>query len=164
MNALWTYFWPVFALSLLVGAVAGMIAWRRTHRRWALLGIGAVAMLGAALLWHGPFGGAARFSGQVEGIARTTLDHYEMPQVEARLQRGPVTRRMMLRGPADEFQRREIVRIMEDIPGVSAASWSRPGRLPLIVEGAVVGLIGYLLGCLLAYGASLHRRNTQTGW
>jgi len=75
-----------------------------------------------------------------------------------------MTRRMMLSGPADQFQRREIVRIMQDIPGVSSASWSRPGRLPLFAEGSVIGLLGYLLGCLLAYGVSLHRRNSQTGW
>jgi ABC-type lipoprotein release transport system permease subunit len=30
--------------------------------------------------------------------------------------------------------------------------------MPLLVEGSVVGLIGFLLGCLVAYGASLRRR------
>ena len=164
MNALWSYFWPVFGLALLVGGITGIFAWRPRARRWPLFAIGAVAMLGAALLWHGPFGGAERFVGPVEQIARQTLDHYEMPQVQARLQRGPLTRRMMLSGAADDFQRREIVRIMSEIPGVSAASWTRRGRLPLIVEGSVVGLIGYLLGCLLAYAASLQRRYSQERW
>jgi hypothetical protein len=163
MNALWSYFWPAFALGLLVGGIVGILAWRTAAPRWRLLGIGAVAMLAATFLWHGPFGGADRLAGKVEKIARDTLVHYEMPQVQARLQRSPMTRRIQLSGPADEFQRREIARIMIEIPGVASASWSR-GGVPLLAEGAVIGLLGYLLGSLFAYAASLHRRNTQTGW
>ena len=60
MNALWSYFWPLFALALVVGAIAGMIAWRSAARRWTLLAAGAVAMLGVAMLWHGPLGGGDR--------------------------------------------------------------------------------------------------------
>jgi hypothetical protein len=164
MNALWSYFWPVFALSLLVGTIAGIIAWRSATRRWPLLGAGAVAMLGAALLWHGPLGGAGRLVASIEPLARKTLVYYEMGEVQAQLQRGLLSRKMLLSGPADDFQRREIVRIMSDIPGVSAASWTRGGGLPLILEGSVVGLLGYLVGCLLAYGASLHRRNSDGRW
>ena len=164
MNTLWSYFWPIFALSLLVGAVAGVIAWRSPARRWTLLGLGALAMLGAALLWHGPFGGAGRLTGSVERIARDTLAYYEMPQVQGRLQRGPLSRKLVMSGPADAFQRREIARMMSEIPGVSSVSWSRAGGLPLILEGAVVGLIGYLLGCIAAYGATLHRRFAQEKW
>jgi hypothetical protein len=164
MNALWSYFWPVFALGLLVGGIAGIFAWRTAAPRWRLLGVGAAAMLGTALLWHGPLGGAGRLAGKVETIARDTLVYYEVPEVQARLQRGPMVRKMMLSGSADEFQRREIARIMTEIPGVASASWSRRGGIPLLAEGAVIGMLGYLLGCLLAYGASLHRRNTQTGW
>lgn len=164
MNALWGYFWPVFALSLLTGVVAGMIAWRSATRRWTLLAAGAVAMLGGALLWHGPLGGSDRLAASVERIARGALVYYEVPQVRARLQRRPMTREMLLSGPADDFQRREVVRMMSEIPGVSSASWSPGSSLPLIVEGSVVGLIAYLLGCLLAYAASLHRRSSQGGW
>lgn len=164
MNALWSYFWPLFALSLLVGTIAGIIAWRPGARRLRLLAAGALAMLVAAFVWHGPLGGADRLAASVERIARQTLTYYEMPQVQARLQRGPLARKLLLSGPADDFQRREIVRILRQIPGVSAASWSRGGGLPLIVEGSVVGLIAYLLGCLLAYVASQHRRFTNGGW
>ena len=164
MNALWSYFWPIFALSLLVGTIAGLIAWRPRAPRWALVAAGAVVMLAAALLWHGPLGGADRLAASAERIAADTLVYYEVPQVQGRLQRGPLTRRMLLSGPADDFQRREIVRMMREIPAVSGAGWSRRGELPLIVEGSVVGLIGYLLGCLLGYGVSLHRRNSQETW
>ena len=164
MNALWSYFWPVFALSLLVGTIAGLIAWR-SARTWTLLAAGGVAMLGAALLWHGPLGGADRLAASAERIARFTLVYYEMPDIEARLQRGPVSRRMVLSGTADNFQRRELVRMMSEIPGVSSASWAPRADLPLIVEGSVVGLIGYLLGALLAYAAHRRRRtNLQWRW
>lgn len=165
MNPLWSYFWPVFALSLVVGAIAGLIAWRSTRHRWTLLAAGAVAMFGAAALWHGPLGGADRLAASAERIARDTLVYYEVPEVRASLQRGPVTRTMLLSGPADDFQRREIARMMSEIPGVSDASWSRGGGLPLIVEGTVIGLIGFLLGSLLAYAAHLRRRsNSQWRW
>lgn len=164
MNALWAYFWPVFALGLLVGGLVGIFAWRTAAPRWRLLGLGAAAMLAIALIWHGPAGGGDRLAGKVEKIARDTLVYYEVGQVQARLQRRPMTRKMMLSGPADAFQRGEIARIMIEIPGVASASWSRRGGIPLLAEGAVIGLLGYLLGCLLAYGASLHRRNSQTGW
>ncbi len=164
MNALWSYFWPVFALALLVGAVTGIFAWRPGARRWTLVTVGAVVMLAGASLWHGPLGGGDRLVRPIERIAQETLAYYEMPQVQARLQREPLTRTLLLRGPADQFQRGEIVRIMREIPGVAAASWTGGRGLPLIVEGSAVGLIGYLLGCLLAYGASLNRRNSQGRW
>lgn len=164
MNALWSYFWPVFALGLLIGAVTGIFAWRTGARRWALIAVGALVMLAGVVLWHGPLGGGDRLARPVERIARETLVYYEMPQVEARLQRRPIRRILHLSGPADDFQREEIVRIMREIPGVSAASWSAARSLPLVVEGFAIGLIGYLLGCLLAYGASLHRRNPEGRW
>lgn len=165
MNALWSYFWPLFALSVVVGTIAGLIAWRSPGRRWVLLSAGAVAMLGVASLWHGPMGGADRLSGSVERLARDTLVYYEMPQVQARLQRAPLVRRLVLSGPADDFQRREIVRIMREIPGVASAAWSPRRGLPLIVEASVVGLIGFLLGSLLAYAAHVRRRsNLEWRW
>lgn len=159
MNALWSYFWPVFACSIVVGLIAGMIAWRSAGAlRWKRMAVGAAAMVALAMAWHGPLGGANRLAASVERTARDTLDHYEMPEIEARLQRGPVSRQLALRGPADSFQQREIVRMLSEIQGVSGASWTNRRSLPLIVEGAVVGLIAYLLGCLLAYVASVHRR------
>lgn len=164
MNALWGYFWPVFALAIALGALAGMIAWRSSARRWPLIAAGAGAMLVGTLIWHGPLGSADRLAASVERIARDTLVHYEVPQVQARLQRRPMTRQLLLSGRADGFQRREIVRIVSQIPGVSGASWRGGRSLPLIVEGFVVGLIAYLLGCLLAYAASLHRRDSEGSW
>lgn len=164
MNPLWNYFWPAFAVGLLIGAIGGLIAFRR-RRRALLIGGGLALSLAAAALWHGPLGAADRFQGQVERAARQTLDYYEMTAVTARLHHGPLTRRMRLAGPADDFQRSELVRIMDELPGVSGARWSGAGGLPLIAEVGVVALAGFLIGLLLAYLVELRRRyNAQWKW
>ena len=106
MNALWTYYWPVFAAGLVIGAIAGTIAFRR-NRKPTLI-IGAVVAIAAAALWHGPLGGADQFAARVERGARQALDYYEMTHVTAQLQRGPLSRRLILTGQADDFQHSEL--------------------------------------------------------
>jgi hypothetical protein len=164
MNALWTYFWPVFAVGLVIGAIAGSMAFRR--RRKPTLIIGGVLAIAAAALWHGPLGGAEQFSTRVERGARQALDYYEMTKVTAHLQRGPLSRRLILTGPADDFQHSELVRLLDQLPGVSSVSWSASGRgVPLIAESALVALTGFFAGLLLAYLFELHRRyNAQWKW
>ena len=92
--------------------------------RTSILAIGIATAIGATWVWHGPMGAGERFATGVEGRARAMLDHYEMWHVEARLERGPLTRRVVLSGPADDFQRREIKRMVESQPGVAEAVWS----------------------------------------
>jgi hypothetical protein len=82
-----------------------------------------IAVIGLTWLWHDPLGAGDDLASRVERQARAQLDRDEMTQVQARLQRGPLTRRLILSGPADDFQRREIVRRLEDIPGVGEARW-----------------------------------------
>jgi hypothetical protein len=55
---------------------------------------------------------------------------------------------------------------MDELPGVSSTTWSSDGGgVPLIVEGAGVSLLGFLLGLLLAYLVELRRRyNAQWNW
>lgn len=185
MNAWWSFFWPLFAAGLVIGAMAGSIAFRlprisakdqpggvifvahkwRHKRTVALLG-GLAACIAASALWSGPLGSANRFTGRVERDARLTLDNWEMTQVSAHLHRSPLTRTLILSGPADDFQRSELVRIMGLIPGVRDVTWSRArGGLPLIVESAVASIAGFLLGLLLAYLVELRRRyNAQWNW
>lgn len=88
------------------------------------LGIGAT--MAATALWHGPMGAADRFSGRIEQAARRTLDYYELPAVQAHVERGPLTRRIILSGPADDFQQAELVRILGGIPGVGGVRWANP--------------------------------------
>jgi len=98
-----------------------------TRRQILLLGIAAV--LATSALWHGPLGAGERLAGQAEATARRTLDYYELPMVQAHMQRDPLTRRLILTGPADDFQRAELVRILDQIPGVLEVRWD-PASLP----------------------------------
>lgn len=88
-----------------------------------ILALGIVLVIGLTWLWHGPLGAADRFAREVEKAARAQLDHDEMVRVQARFERGPLSRRLVLSGPADDFQRAEIKRRMELIPGVGEATW-----------------------------------------
>lgn len=98
------------------------------NRRTILL-VGIVATLGSTALWHGPLGAGERLALQSENSARRTLDYYELPMIQAQLQRGPLARRLILSGPADDFQRAELVRILDETPGVLEVRWD-PGSLP----------------------------------
>lgn len=167
MNALWSYFWPAFAAGLICGAVAGSIGFRSRARRIPAFTIGAVAAILLAALWHGPLGAADRFANRVQHSLQATIAYYEVPQMHAALHRGPLTRDVILSGTADEFQRGELARLVEDIPGVANASWSASGgdSLPLILEGCGAALLGFLFGLLLAYLVELRRRyNAEWNW
>jgi hypothetical protein len=166
MNALWNYFWPALAAGLIVGALAGSIAFRRRSKRNVALISGFAVSIALAALWHGPFGAADRFTAQVERSARKTLDYYEMTEVGAHLHHDPLTRRLVLSGPADDFQTSELVRMMGALPGVSGARWSSAGGgPPLIAEGVAAAVVGFLFGLLLAYLVELRRRyNAEWNW
>lgn len=184
MNAFWSYFWPAFGIGLVFGILAGSLAFRVSivrvrerpneptliarprRKRIALITIGVVATLAGTALWHGPLGAADRFSAKVLQDARTTLVNNEAPSgMTVQIHHGPLTRQLILSGPGDDFQRGEAVRLLRQIPGVGNASWTRSGRLPLIVEGMAVALLGFLLGLLVAYLVELRRRyNAQWNW
>lgn len=97
--------------------------------RRTILFLGLAATIGFTALWHGPLGAGDRLAAQVEGEARRTLDYYEMPMIQATLQRGPLSRRLVLSGPADDFQRSELIRILDETPGVLEVRWD-PASLP----------------------------------
>jgi hypothetical protein len=165
MNLLWDYFWPVLAAGLVVGLVAGSVGFRRGRRKSAIA-VGCAATIAAAALWHGPTGAGDRFAGTVDRIARQALDHYEMATVNAQLHRGPLTRRLILSGPADDFQRRELVRLFSEVPGVSGARWAGGSAgAPMIAEAIGAALAAFLAGLLLAWLIELRRRyNAQWTW
>ena len=91
--------------------------------------IGAAASLAFAELWHGPLGASDRLTGHVERTARAQLNDDEMTQVQARLASAPLSRTLILSGPADNFQRTELLRVMGEIPGVAEVRWD-PASLP----------------------------------
>jgi hypothetical protein len=175
MNAFWSFFWPVFAFGLLAGVLAGIIGFRRRpgmlllvyrKRRTAVPAAGAVACIIAALLWTGPLGGADRFVAAVEGEVHQSLVYYEMTMMQAHLHHGPLSRRVALSGPADDFQRGALAQALSALPGVSSARWgSADGGLPLVAEAAIAALLGYVIGLVLAYLVELHRRyDAQWSW
>ena len=141
MSVLLPYFWPCFAIGLVVGVIIGVFAfhkWPRRKRNIALA-IGVVVAVALALVWHGPLGAADRFAAEVERTARTGLDYYETPNIQGKLRRAPLTRTLVLSGkPATDFQRTELVRLFSQLPGVGRAQWENsPAGTPLVVEGAV---------------------------
>ena len=185
MNTLWTYFWPLVAAGLVIGAIAGSVGFRapraqpkdalagplpmtrdRRQRRRVALALGLAASVAVVGLWSGPMGAANQLTHRIERDARVTLDNYEMYPVGARLHHGPLTRQLILSGPADDFQRGELVRILGGISGVREARWSaHGGGAPLIVESAGAAILGFLLGLVLAYLVELRRRyNAQWNW
>ncbi len=131
-----------------------------------ILALGLAAVLAETALWHGPLGAGDRLAGKIERAVRAELVEQEMHLVTARVERGPLRRRLLLSGPADDFQRSELVRIMRDIPGVSDASWSAGGwRMPLLAEAILSALVAFGLGLLLAYLVELRRRaNAEWRW
>jgi hypothetical protein len=94
--------------------------------RFRILLLGALLTVAVAELFHGPLGAAAELETRIEGQARVTLDFYELPKVTAELDAKPLRRRLILSGPADEFQRRALVESLGGLPGVHEVRW-QPG-------------------------------------
>ena len=98
-----------------------------SRRRILLLGL--AVTIGFTALWHGPLGAGERLAALSEASARRTLDYYELPLIQAKMERRPLSRRLVLSGPADDFQRSELVRILDETPGVLEVRWD-PASLP----------------------------------
>ena len=123
---------------------------------------GMATTLAVAVIWHGPLGGSDRFASYVDGNVEQTLRDYEMTQIQAQLHQAPLRRTIVLSGPADNFQRGELVRILDAAPGVADVHWvgsPAPARLPLLAEAVLSALAGFALGLVLSYLLELRRRS-----
>ena len=125
--------------------------------------LGLAATIASAILWHGPGGAADRFVTRSERDVREMLEYFEMTHVEGRVQRGPIARRILYSGQADLFQRSELVRLGEDLPGIGEARWSRPKTtlsypLPLVVEAVALAIGAFLIGLTISTIAWYARR------
>ena len=98
--------------------------------RPAIFMLGVAATLAATAIYHGPMGKGDALAAKIERDARAELDRQEMFQVHARLERGPLRRRLILSGPADDFQRGALPEIMATVPGVDDVAWD-PASLPV---------------------------------
>jgi hypothetical protein len=94
--------------------------------RRLILPLGIAAVLVETAVFHGPLGAGDRFASGTETAIRVYLDRQEMPFVQAHFQRDPLRRRVILAGPADDFQQSELVRIVGEAPGVSDVRWANP--------------------------------------
>lgn len=168
MILLWELYWPVAALALVAAFLAGQLAFRGQDlgkqpghsRRRRALAVGLLAALAAVFLWHGPLGAGERLTNRLEASARAELQRLEMASVEARLSRDPLSRRILLSGPADPFQRSELPRMIAGLPGVSSVRWvpAVGFAIPVLAEAALLAAMSFLLGALLAYLIALRRR------
>ena len=185
MTLLWTYYWWLFAGAVAIGALSGWRAFRpvrikgtfppghmvklrrdRLRHRNRTLAAALVATIVLAIVAHGPTGRSDLFAAQIEREARAALVHYEVGFVNARLARGPLRRELQLSGPADDFQRRELVRMFGASRGVQSVRWVTPAApgsawrfpLPLAVEIALLALTGFAVGLIIAYLIDLRRR------
>ena len=94
-----------------------------------ILAAGIAATLAFGALWHWPLGAGENLAARGEALARATLTYYEMSAITARFERDPLSRTMLLSGPADLFQRAELARIISQVPGVERVRWD-PASLP----------------------------------
>lgn len=130
----------------------------------AAFAIGAAATLAATALWHGPGGAGERLAAGIDRDVRAMLDANDAPPVSARMQRGELMRRVIFRGQGDTFQREEMVRLTELIPGVAEARWNRPRGfrwypIPLLIEATLMALVAFAAGAIIAYLGALRARN-----
>ena len=93
-----------------------------------LIGLGAVVLMG--WLHHGPVGGGAALIDRIEAQAKAGVAEAEVPGVQVRLGRDPLSRTATLSGPADDLQReglggqRGLNDIVGEIEGVSDVRWA----------------------------------------
>ena len=179
MIALWDAYWPALTAAIVIGVLAGAVAFRalpdrRSKTRQFRVNAAKVIVAGGALVlavgavWHGPVGTADRFAASLESQSRQVLVNYEMTQVRANIERAPIRRTIVLAGPADDFQRNSLVEIIDLVPGVGQVRWAGtagPFALPLVAEAELGALLFFALGLLLAYLLELRRRyRAQWSW
>lgn len=128
MTAIWHFYWPILVVAAIIGIATGIASFRVTSTRKpsTFIAAGAVLAVALAFVWHGPGGAGRRFAMSIERSAQVALANYEMTQVTARLAGHPIRRTIILSGPANDFQQRQLVRILNEIPGVSRVRWDRP--------------------------------------
>ena len=103
-----------------------------------LIGLFATLLMG--WIYHGPLGQGEALIDRLEGQAKAAVAATEVPGVEVHMVRDPLTRRAVLSGPADQFQRegrgslKGIDDVVREIEGVSDLQWSNPPSPPKGLE------------------------------
>lgn len=93
-----------------------------------LTGLGAVVAMG--WIHHGPLGNGEALVQRLETQAQTAVNETEVPGIQVRLSRDPLSREATISGQADEFQRegqgslKGINDIVGEIEGISDVQWA----------------------------------------
>ena len=96
---------------------------------YAKLLIGLAAALLAGWVSHGPIGRGEAFIDRLEAQAKAVVRDAEIPGVNVRMERAPLTRRAILWGPADDFQKEGQGQFpglndrVRAVPGIAAVEW-----------------------------------------
>lgn len=95
-----------------------------TMSRWLKLLIGLLITLLVAWLWHGPLGRGAAYVDMLQQRADAQLRRLEIPNLQARMSRNPLSRTVFVCGPTNDFQR-DGTQVWErgprDLPGVNGS-------------------------------------------
>lgn len=88
--------------------------------------IGLVATTASAWLFHGPAGYGARLLAGLDAQVQPLVVRQEVPEVRAAFTRDPMTRRLEFTGPANDFQRRRFVELIQEaeILGIKSVGWN----------------------------------------
>lgn len=189
MSVVWHIYWPLLVAALLGGIVVGRMAFRLPRmsdddsaadinakladqyrrKRNKTLWLGLAGLLAAVVLWHGPLGGGSRFARLIEGAVAAELKWLEMPEISGKLERTPLSRTLVLAGPANDFQQEGFVRALKPIKGIPRIRWldqRAPGfALPLLAEVTILSLIGFVMGLFFSFIVEIRRRvNAEWSW
>ncbi len=94
--------------------------------------IGLVAVLLMGWVYHGPLGNGEALVGRLETEARAAVVASEVPGVDVRLGRDPLSREATLSGPANDYQREGMGQFpglndrVRAIEGISGVRWANP--------------------------------------
>jgi hypothetical protein len=124
--------------------------------RWTKLLIVLIATLAAAGIAYGPLGFAASYVDRLEVGAKAAA--VAVPTASVHMSRAPLSRRAILIGTADPFQRRGIGSLpgidarVASVPGISSVRWNESdGGIPLLVELLVLTAFFFMVGVSLGW-------------
>jgi hypothetical protein len=120
--------------------------------------IGLAAALAAGWVWHGPLGQGRALVDDLEARARIAVAQAELPGIDVRLPRDPLSRSATLSGPANDLQREgmgsqqgvsDYVREVEGVSGVRWADEAAARVMPLLAETLILQALAFLVGLAL---------------
>jgi hypothetical protein len=105
--------------------------------------IGLVAVLLMGWVYHGPLGNGEALIARLEAQARAAVLASEVPGVDVRLKRDPLSREAIFSGPANDYQREGMGQYpglndrVRAIEGISGVRWANPPPVerPAIAQG-----------------------------